>query len=219
LRTDGIAQSTTTGSVHVNPAAGSVLPSTLAIFSFTSTGIVVSQASVISIPAAQAFRMYAETGDTNSNVQSGLAVANNSAQSVTVNLQLLSMAGTPTGFSGQVVIPPQGQLASFLNGINGFQSVPNDFKGVLEISASSPIYATGLRAHSNQRGDFLITSTQPVDESTPPSTVPLYFPQVAAGGGFSTQIILFNASAGQLAGGTIQIFDNSGAPLSLKLSR
>jgi hypothetical protein len=219
LKTDGSGQTITSGSVYVNPLGGSVVPSALAIFSFTSGGVVVSQASVISIPAAQSFRMYAETGDGNSNIQPGFAVANNSTKPVTVNLQLFSVAGTPTGFSGQVVIPPQGQVASFLNGINGFQSVPNDFKGVLEISASSPIYAMGLRGRYNQRGDFLITSTQPVDESTPPSTAPLYFPHVAAGGGFSTQIILFNASAGQLAGGSIQIFDNNGAPLTLKFSR
>jgi hypothetical protein len=163
--------------------------------------------------------MYAETGDNSSPVQSGLAIANNSAAPVTVTLQLLSLAGTPTGFAGQIVVPPQGHVATFLSQINGFQTLTGNLRGLLEISAYAGIYTMGLRGRYNERGDFLMTSTLPVDENAPASTSPLYFPQVAAGGGFTTQLILFNTSGGQLASGSLQMLDNNGSPLNLTLSK
>jgi hypothetical protein len=219
FKTDGLGSAVLTGAVYVNPSAGSIAPSALAIFSFANGGVVVSEAPVIAQPASTNFRMYAETGDNSSPVQSGLAIANNSATPVTVTLQLLSLAGTPTGLAGQIVVPPQGHVATFLSQINGFQNVTGNLKGLLEISASAGIYTMGLRGRYNERGDFLMTTTEPVDENAPVSTSPLYFPQLAAGGGFTTQLILFNTSGGQLASGSLQMLDNNGSPLNLTLSK
>jgi hypothetical protein len=49
-------------------------------------------------------------------------------------------------------------------------------------------------------------------EGTPPTAVPVYFPQVADGGGFTTQFILFSGTAGQTTSGNIEFVKQDGEP-------
>ena len=87
---------------------------------------------------------------------------------------------------------------------------------VLRISGPS-VAVVGLRGRYNQRGDFLITTTSPVDEAAPASTDEFVFAHLASGGGYSTQFILYSGSAGATSG-TVRFFDQSGQPLTLPLS-
>jgi hypothetical protein len=135
----------------------------------------------------------------------------------TVTLELRKLDGSPTGLTSTLTLPANGQTAVFLNQLQGFGSLPTEFQGVLRVSSSTPISVAGLRGRYNERNDFLITTTPPLDESTPPSTAPLYFPQIADGGGFTTQLILLNGDLGQLASGTIQLFSQIGGALDLTL--
>jgi len=75
----------------------------------------------------------------------------------------------------------------------------------------------GLRGRSNERNDFLITTTPPVNEATPPSTARLVFPHIADGGGYTTKFILFSGRPGQSSSGTMQLFSQSGGVLDLTL--
>jgi hypothetical protein len=75
----------------------------------------------------------------------------------------------------------------------------------------------GLRGRYNERNDFLITTTPPINEATPATTAPLFFPQIVDGGGYMTQFILISGQPGQSSSGTMQWFSQSGAALGLTL--
>src|SRR5207302_1095796 len=100
--------------------------------------------------------------------------------------------------------------AKFLNDI--FPSLPNPFKGVLRITTtSSGLSVVGLRTRINERSDFLITTTPPANESSPATSTPMFFPQVADGGGYTTQFILFSGTAGQATSGNVQFVKQNGS--------
>jgi hypothetical protein len=99
-------------------------------------------------------------------------------------------------------------------------SLPDNFStatlfGSLEISSTQPVSVLGLRLTLNQRSEILLTSTFIADLSMPASSTPLYFAQLADGGGFTTAVVLSNTT-GSVETGTISIFDDLGAPLSVR---
>ena len=93
------------------------------------------------------------------------------------------------------------------------------FQGVLRISttATGGISVVGLRGRYNERGDFLITTTQPNNESTAASSTELFFPHFADGGGYTTQFILYNGSTDQSSSGSLRFFNQTGQTLSLSV--
>jgi hypothetical protein len=114
-------------------------------------------------------------------------------------------------------LPGTGQTAKFLSDI--FPSLPSPFKGVLRITAtSSGISVVGLRTRINERGDFLITTTPPTNEASAPATASMYFPQVADGGGYTTQFILFSGTSGQTTSGNLLLIKQDGSAFGLSLN-
>jgi hypothetical protein len=109
-------------------------------------------------------------------------------------------------------IPANGQVATFVDELSAFAGLPASFQGVLRITSAVPIAVTGLRGHTNERGEFLITTTTPMDESTPPPAAPeLFFPHFAEGDGYGMQFILF----GRAASGSLYLVDQTGNPVAL----
>jgi hypothetical protein len=107
-----------------------------------------------------------------------------------------------------------------MNQIAGFSSLGNPatpFQGVLRVSSTSAIAVVGLRGRYNERRDFLITTTAPVDEARPPAATELFFPHLADSGGYTTQFVLFSGAAGQSATGNLTLFSQSGQPFNLSL--
>ena len=152
------------------------------------------------------------------SIQTGFAIANPSPTSAVVSFDLLALDGTAKDQSATLVLPGNGQQAMFLNQLSGFESLPTPFQGVLEISASSAagISVTGLHGRYNERGDFLITATPPIDDNRSASASEVLFPHFADGGGYSTQFVLL---AGPTSGstGVIRFFGQAGQLLSLSL--
>src|SRR5438105_284839 len=103
----------------------------------------------------------------------------------------------------------------FLEQIEGFANLQVPFQGVLRISTdeASRVAVAGLRGRYNERRDFLITATPPIDENSTPSGE-LVFPHLADGGGYTTEFILLNESS-QLSSGTLRFFSQTGQPLNL----
>jgi hypothetical protein len=222
LQTSGTGRSIVSGSVRVVPAGNGLAPSGVAIFSFHKDGKTVAEAGVPASPAGNAFRLYAEAlGDFShsavGSIQSGLAIANNSASAGTVTLELSKLDGSSTGLTGTLQVPPNGQGATFLNQIQGFASLQMPFQGVLRVSSAASISIVGLRGRYNERGDFLITTTPPVNEAATASSPALFLPQIADGGGYTTQFIILSTQAGQTSSGTLQLFSQSGGNLDLTL--
>ncbi len=224
LRTAGTASPIRTGFVRMVPNATNRTPSGLGIFSYRKSGITVTEAGVPAFRASMAWRLYAESSGNFSaqqagSAETGIAIANSSSSSVTVNFELTTLSGTSTGLTGVETVPANGIIAKFLRQIAGFTTLPIPFQGVLRVSTASPggISVVGLRGRYNERGDFLITTTQPNSEGTPASGSEQFFPHFADGSGYTTQFILFNGSADQSSSGSLRFFASSGQPLSLPI--
>jgi hypothetical protein len=82
----------------------------------------------------------------------------------------------------------------------------------LDVSSDQPVSVLALRGTTNQRGEFLITTTPVADPSQALSDDPRYFPQFADGGGYTTSLVLLNTS-GSIEAGSFEIMDDNGSPL------
>ncbi len=206
IPTAGTASTVQTGSVRVSTTT--TAPSAVAIFTYKPVDTTVTEAGVPALRNGTAFQLYVEKSGA---VETGLAVANPSASPITVNLVLTRADGSSTGLSGQLNIPSNGQTSLFLREIPGFASLAAPFQGVLRITSAAPVAVTSLRGRTNQRSEFLVTTTTPVDESAAVTSSELLIPHFAEGGGYNVQFILF----GRVSSGTMYLFDRGGQPLSL----
>jgi hypothetical protein len=201
FQTAGTSTTVQSGSVRISVAAGSIAPAATSILAYRANGVTVSQAGASAIPDRTLFLLY---GELSGAVRTGVAVANPSGVPLTVTIT----------FAGRVAsldIPANGQRAFFLNEISQFASLPSPLQGVISISGASPIAVNGIRGRSNERRDFLITTTAVVNPFAPVTSAELVFPYFADGAGYSTQFVLFGSSAA----GTIYFFDPTGHPRTL----
>ena len=217
--TSGSGSTIRVGAAKVSPSSG-VAPSGLAVFSFRNNNTTVSESGVPALTPGTAFRMYAEASGTFGavgSIQTGVAVANPSSTATTLLFELSELAGTSSGLIGTATVPGQGQIALFLNQIQGFRTLPLPFAGVLRIStgSASGVSVVGLRGRYNERGDFLITTTTPVNESGTPTSTTTFFPHLVDGNGYTTQFILFSGMASQSTSGTLRFFKASGEATSV----
>ncbi|HYR83037.1 MAG TPA: choice-of-anchor V domain-containing protein [Terriglobia bacterium] len=208
------------GSVRVMPAGDGPVPIPLIVFSYKPSGVVLSEAGVPTT-SGTAFRMYVESSGTDGrpgNIQSGIAVANSGFSSTTVSFELTNLDGSSSGLPvANVNVPARGHTGKFLAQI--FPTLPASFKGVLKISTVlNSISVVGLRARYNELGSFLITTTPTTIENIPAPTGEYLFPDLANGGGYTTQFILFSGYQDQAAGGNIRFFKPDGSPLGLNLN-
>jgi hypothetical protein len=120
---------------------------------------------------------------------------------------------TPAGASlGPVHLSGGGHTAAYAGEF--ISGLPDGFKGVLDVSATTPFVALTLRSLYNARQDFLLT-TFPIADFNQTPVSPLVFPQIASGGGYQTEIILLSISAGAPSTLTIRFYGTDGAPLAL----
>jgi len=207
---------TTNGTIRVVPEMGQVAPVSQAVFTFTNGNTVVTESGVAGVTGI-GMQMYAEaTGVpfTVGSVQTGIAIANPSDKAVTVILDLRKLSGTSAGVTASTIsIPANGRVSRFLYEL--FPTLSTPFQGVIRIIADTPVSAIGLRTRTNERNDFLITTTAPAPLATTSTTAgSLVFPHLVDGGGYTTQIIIIGNGAGDYPG-TMQFFGQSGLPLPL----
>ena len=84
------------GSVRAIPNPGSIAPSGLAVFSFTTRGKTVSEAGVSALPAGSAFRVYVESSgmpEQIGSIRTGLAITNAADTANTVTLEVTDLDG------------------------------------------------------------------------------------------------------------------------------
>jgi hypothetical protein len=135
-----------------------------------------------------------------------------------VNLELMHLTGASTRLQGTVTVPAKGQVARFLDQVEGFESLRSPFEGVLRITtgSSAGVTVVGLRARYNEDGDFLMASTPAVDENAPASASEMVFPHWADGGGYTSQFIILNPMSAR-SSGTLRLFSPSGHLLDMGL--
>ena len=93
--------------------------------------------------------------------------------------------------------------------------------GTFTFTADLPVAVIALRGFVNERSEFLMT-TLPVAQLAVPTTGTLYFPHFAAGGGWTTQVILVNPTHAPI-GESVQFFGprsqtEAAAPATLTLA-
>jgi hypothetical protein len=153
--------------------------------------------------------------DKSNGHDTGIALVNpgNAASGVTVKAYQTDGV-TSIGTSQTVNVAGGGHKAAFAGEL--VSGLPTGFKGVAEISSTSPFVALTLRSLTNSRGDTLLTALPVADPSqTAPS--PIVFPQIADGAGFTTQFVFISASGP--ASVSVSFARDDGTPLSIGLNR
>ncbi len=207
--TSGESVAIRSGSVRIMPSAD-LPPTAVAIFAFRREGVVVSEAGVAAVEPTQAFHLHAEMA----SALTGIAVANAASTPASIEFELTQVDGSRLGPESRIVMPGNGQVAVFLNQIKGFDTVTLPFTGVLRVSTDSVsgIAVTGLRGITNERGDFLITSTPALDDASSETNAELVFSHFADGGGYTTQFVVLAGSAGRVSSGVVRFVGSSGRP-------
>jgi hypothetical protein len=150
--------------------------------------------------------------DTSAGHSTGLALGNPSQAPLTITLTAYQTDGTTrAGTSlGPISLGSKGHTATFVE--QRITGLPAGFRGVLDISGDSPFAALTIRSLVNERGDFLLT-TFPIADMNKTAPVPIIFPQIADGGGFTTEFILLGTGASSAT--TLSLFGETGTPLAI----
>ena len=198
LTSQGTSAELRVGYGQVETAAGMTPPAGLAIFGSRPNGILVSEAGVpASVPLLEG-RIFAET---NGAVRTGVALANPNDRAATIPFFFTNSEGIDFGH-GTFTLEPREQKARFLDEgpFNGGSAI----EGTFTFTADLPVAVIALRGFVNERSEFLMT-TLPVAPLTVPTTDTVYFPHFAAGGGWTTQVILVNPTHAPISG-SVQFF-------------
>jgi streptogramin lyase len=201
-----------------------------AVFSFKQNGVTVTETGVPASPPTTEARIFidyrssvaaipARVSAGTIDINTGIAAVNSGSASADVTYTLRNVEGA-TLSTGHGKIAASAHFAKFINQMSevapdfvlpaNFQTA-NQFAS-LEISSDQPLSILALRMITNQRSEALFTTTPVADLTEPLANSPMYFPQFADGGGYTTSIVLLNTSNG-IETGTLQILDDNGNPI------
>ena len=193
LTSQGASPELRVGYGQVETDAGMTPPAGLAIFSSRVNGILVSEAGIPASTPVLEGRIFAETDGV---VRTGIAMANPNDTAATVAFFFTNSEGIDSGH-GTFTLGPREQIAKFLDEapFNGDSAI----EGTFTFSSNLPVAVIALRGLVNERSEFLMT-TLPVAPIAVPTTGTVYFPHFAAGGGWTTQVILINPTHATISG-------------------
>ena len=200
--------SLTVGYATIQPDSGKTTPAGVEILAIRSGGILISEMAIPASAPITTGRLYAEVGGA---VITGIAIANTNGQPATISYNFTDASGTDFG-SGSTVLPANGQFASFFNQapFNGGAAI----QGTFSFTSSVPVAAVGLRALTNERGEFLLTSLPVVDTSASIANSAVTLAHFADGAGWTSQVVLVNPASSTITG-SIQFLDSGGTPVTL----
>ena len=208
--------------VTANPAGGSIsgsvwatpdrnttaAPSGLLVFSFASGGKTVSQAGVPAGRGDSAFRVpvaAAGMAGQSGSLRTGLAIANATAEETRVSLEITRPDGSLVPPLGSLTLPPGGHTARMLDEII---DLPEDFtSGLLRVSAGNgEVAVVALRIRINARGELKASALCSQNENAPATFGDRFFAHLADTGGWTTELILYSGTAGEVSSGTVSLF-------------
>ncbi|MGI8785519.1 MAG: IPT/TIG domain-containing protein [Acidobacteriota bacterium] len=198
------------GYVVVSPGPASAAPVGTALFSFTNPqGVLLWEAGVAAAEPIRSGRIFAERSAT---TRTAIALVNASGAVATATLILRDAAGAEVACRPRSFAAGE-HRAQFLEEI--FDPLPDSFSsGSLTFESDRRLAAITLRENKNTQGEALYATLPVVDLAAAASTASLVFPHIAIGGGFSTQVVLVNASNQRVAG-KIRLTRSDGTPLLL----
>jgi spore coat protein CotH len=208
FETNGSPATTHIGSMQIIPDSGTQAPVGAGVFRYTCGGITVTEAGIPSAVATTHARIFI---DRTSGHDTGVAIAGVNDASVNVSVRAYAMNGSTTASDANTItLSGNGHLSAFAGQL--VSGLRDGFTGVLDLESTTPFVALTLRSLYNTRRDYLIT-TFPVADLTRSAPFPTVFPQIADGGGYTTQFILL--SAGEEARATVNLLNEDGASFSV----
>jgi photosystem II stability/assembly factor-like uncharacterized protein len=204
FQTDGSPVDIKAGWVHLVPDAGTTTPVGSGIFGYNPGNVLISESGIPSASATTHARIYVDLSE---NHNTGLAIANTAEAGTNVAVQAFEIDGVTPALAdaGSIALPAHGYKAAFVDGL--ITLLPPGFTGVLDISSSTPIAALTLRSLLNDRDEFLMT-TFPIADANRAAPSPVVFPQLADGGGYTTQFMLI--SMGDASGISLDFYNEDG---------
>ena len=184
-------------------------PVALANFGFSQNGALISEVGVPASSLLSRTRLFVDLG---SGLDTGVALVNPNDTSISVHLEAKDATGLSIS-QGTLNLGPRGHTALFVSqmGLN----LPTNFLGTLTLSSCNLFGVSNLRNATNGHGELISTALPLADLNSLPPGANLIFPQIVDGGGLPTQILLMNPSATASSSGTISLFGDDGASLSL----
>ena len=186
------------------------------LFSYTNTdGVLVSEAGVGSAEPMRTGRIFVEeeATQTTRTTQTAVALVNTSDQAASVGLVLRDASGNAVNCQSQALSARQ-HLSKFVRDL--CPNLPLQFLGSLTFESDRMLVALTLRQNSNSRGEPLY-ATLPVVDPSVHSNDRVVFPDVAAGDGYVTQLVLINRSRGRIRG-QVRLTASDGSELRLQVS-
>jgi hypothetical protein len=208
FQTDGSAPTIRFGWIKVTPNSGSTSPVGAGVFSYTPAGILVTESGIPSATATTRARIYV---DKSAGHDTGLAIGNPGSTALSLTVQAFQGSGATAGNGPATLnIPSNGHKAAFVGEL--IDGLPTGFTGIADLTSTVPFVPLTVRSLTNGRGDFLLT-TFPAADVTQPAPTPIVFPQIADGGGYTTQFIFISASGPSSV--SITFIGDDGTPLSV----
>jgi hypothetical protein len=194
-------------------ASGTSYPSGNLVFSYTDGPIVISEAAVVAATSSTAFRLFTQE---DTGIRTGFAVTNPSTAPASITYTLTDLNGVTVAQTSSI-LGPNTQRSLFVDQLFNV-NLQTPFRGVLRISsAGSAINVIGLQIRINERGEFLMSTSQPIGENAPPNPSQLFFPHFAVSGGFTTQFVLF-PDVNAAVSGSLQFFLQNGESFNLPVN-
>lgn len=198
-------------------------PAGTALFRFRNPdGVLVAEAGVGAVSPIRKGRIFIQRDDT---IDTGIALANPSTGEVRLHLTVRGKTGQVYAEREDIVLKSHAHIARFLGELFSDPSygfVPKTFTGTLtfEVLEGSGVAAVTLRQSVNGSGEPIFTTLPVADleDNDTGQDEELVFPQIGAGVGLSTQIMLMNESDKDVEG-EIRLFTSDGSQLSLDYER
>ncbi|MBI4471029.1 MAG: hypothetical protein HY646_00065 [Acidobacteria bacterium] len=193
------------GRIHYVPESGT-LPFATAVVSRFESGIRASSTTLKGTKAVTAGRIPIRQGG---SARTGLSFTNPNSLSTTITFYYTDAAGQDFGRSSFTLGPDQ-QVLKFADeapfGVRGFPftGLPLESARTLTFTSSQPVVVAAVWSQLNERGHFLMAAV-PVVEIPARGSRDLYLAPIQHGSGWTSEILLLNATDGSLSG-TISFF-------------
>jgi hypothetical protein len=128
-----------------------------------------------------------------------------------VRLTAYDAQGTALVSGKTFTVAANGHLAAFIDEV--VPELPQGFEGTVLLESSVAVHVVTLRSLITSSNSFIMTTMPLVDLNAPPSGK-VYFPQLADGGNFTTELLLLSLGNASFR---LQFFGTDGRPLPVVL--
>jgi hypothetical protein len=204
-------------------------PFATAVMSYYRDGVVIGEVGVPASPPTLSARLFMEfrtnvlSGSGTVDTNTGISLVNMGTRTAQISLLLRNLQGDAAPIaSGTIQLDAKAHLSKFINQLDPDFVLPQFFSsaigfGSLEILSDQPLSIFALRMTVNQRGEPLFANIPVADLTSSLMTSPLYFPQIADGGGYQTTFLLLNTSDMQESG-TLYFMKDDGSPYEVRFN-